>query len=99
MTKAGKVWGETRLVTRNPALELHEIAFKAGHKCSEHNHLSKFNGFLVLEGVLLLRVWQESGLVDPATFISHRVDFSEAAACFPEWLNPATGVIKAMISF
>jgi hypothetical protein len=30
MTKAGKVWGETRLVTRNPALELHEIAFKAG---------------------------------------------------------------------
>lgn len=38
------------------------------------------------------------GLVDPATFISHRVEFSEAAACFPEWLNPATGVIKAMIS-
>ena len=38
------------------------------------------------------------GLVDPATFISHRVNFSEAAACFPQWLDPATGVIKAMIS-
>jgi 2-desacetyl-2-hydroxyethyl bacteriochlorophyllide A dehydrogenase len=38
------------------------------------------------------------GLVDPATFISHRVEFEAAADSFPQWLNPATGVIKAMIS-
>jgi len=64
MTKAGKVWGETRLVTRNAALELHEITFKAGAVCSEHKHLRKWNGFMVLSGVMLVRVWQESGLVD-----------------------------------
>ena len=64
MTKAGKVWGETRLVTRNAALELHMISFKAGAVCSEHKHLRKWNGFMVLSGVMLVRVWQESGLVD-----------------------------------
>jgi quercetin dioxygenase-like cupin family protein len=77
MTKAGKVWGETRLVTRNPALEVHDITFRAGHKCSEHRHLSKWNGFMVLEGTLLLRVWQESGLVDVTTLVAG--DWAEVA--------------------
>jgi quercetin dioxygenase-like cupin family protein len=67
MTKAGKVWGETRLITRNPALEMHMISFKAGAVCSEHLHRGKWNGFLVLSGVMLVRVWQESGLVDVTT--------------------------------
>jgi quercetin dioxygenase-like cupin family protein len=62
--KAGKVWGQTELITRNPALELHRIRFEAGAQCSEHLHKWKWNGFLVLSGVMLVRVWQESGLVD-----------------------------------
>jgi quercetin dioxygenase-like cupin family protein len=70
MTKAGKVWGETRLVTRNPALELHYITFRAGAMCSEHLHRTKFNGFLVLSGALKIKVWQESGLVDETVLLA-----------------------------
>lgn len=62
--KAGKVWGQTELVTRNAALEMHKIKFVAGAQCSEHLHKWKWNGFYVLSGVMLVRVWQESGLVD-----------------------------------
>jgi mannose-6-phosphate isomerase-like protein (cupin superfamily) len=68
--KAGKVWGETRLITRNPALELHMISFRAGAMCSEHKHLTKWNGFLVLSGAMRVRVWQESGLVDETLLVS-----------------------------
>ena len=61
---AGKVWGETELITRNAALEMHRIRFKAGTQCSEHRHVSKWNGFLVLSGEMLVKVWQPGGLVD-----------------------------------
>jgi 2-desacetyl-2-hydroxyethyl bacteriochlorophyllide A dehydrogenase len=37
------------------------------------------------------------GEVDPATYITHRVAFDKAADAFASWLNPASGVIKAMI--
>lgn len=35
--------------------------------------------------------------VDPATYITHRVPFDAAKTEFANWLNPANGVIKAMI--
>jgi len=38
-------------------------------------------------------------LLDPATYITHRVLFDEVKDNFESWLNPATGVIKAMVSF
>lgn len=37
-------------------------------------------------------------LLDPATYITHRVLFDEVKGNFESWLNPATGVIKAMVS-
>lgn len=37
------------------------------------------------------------GRVDPVTFITHRAAFEEAGLQFPDWLDPARGVIKAMI--
>jgi 2-desacetyl-2-hydroxyethyl bacteriochlorophyllide A dehydrogenase len=37
-------------------------------------------------------------LLDPATYITHRVQFDEVKDNFESWLNPATGVIKAMVS-
>jgi 2-desacetyl-2-hydroxyethyl bacteriochlorophyllide A dehydrogenase len=37
------------------------------------------------------------GLVQPATFITHRVAFDQVKDQFASWLNPATGVIKAMV--
>ena len=35
--------------------------------------------------------------VDPTGFITHRVSFNQVKDEFTSWLNPATGVIKAMI--
>lgn len=37
------------------------------------------------------------GLVDPTTFITHRVLFEQVKEEFEGWLNPANGVIKAMV--
>ncbi|TLV03785.1 zinc-binding alcohol dehydrogenase family protein [Dyadobacter luticola] len=40
----------------------------------------------------------KSGQVDPKTYITHRVTFSQVKDEFESWLDPATGVIKAMVS-
>jgi 2-desacetyl-2-hydroxyethyl bacteriochlorophyllide A dehydrogenase len=37
--------------------------------------------------------------INPATYITHRVAFNEVKDNFEGWLNPATGVIKAMVEF
>ncbi len=34
-----------------------------------------------------------------AAYITHRARFDEVGDCFADWLNPANGVIKAMIEF
>jgi 2-desacetyl-2-hydroxyethyl bacteriochlorophyllide A dehydrogenase len=36
--------------------------------------------------------------VNPSTYITHRVNFDEVKDDFENWLNPATGVIKAMVT-
>jgi 2-desacetyl-2-hydroxyethyl bacteriochlorophyllide A dehydrogenase len=41
----------------------------------------------------------KKGLVKPTTYITHRVPFEAVKDQFESWLNPATGVIKAMIEF
>lgn len=40
----------------------------------------------------------KKGLVDPTNYITHRVKFDEVKDEFESWLNPANGVIKAMVS-
>jgi threonine dehydrogenase-like Zn-dependent dehydrogenase len=35
--------------------------------------------------------------INPLSFISKRVSFSDAADGFPDWLNPSSHVIKAVI--
>ena len=40
----------------------------------------------------------KNGLVDPATYITHRVGFDEVKNNFKGWLDPANRVIKAMVS-
>jgi 2-desacetyl-2-hydroxyethyl bacteriochlorophyllide A dehydrogenase len=37
------------------------------------------------------------GLIDPTTYITHRVGFDEVKTEFAGWLDPARGVIKAMV--
>jgi 2-desacetyl-2-hydroxyethyl bacteriochlorophyllide A dehydrogenase len=39
----------------------------------------------------------KQGLIDPSTYLTHRVMFDEVKNEFENWLNPATGVIKAMV--
>ncbi len=39
----------------------------------------------------------KKGLVNPTTYITHRVQFNEVKDNFESWLNPATGVIKAIV--
>ncbi|MBZ4189179.1 zinc-binding alcohol dehydrogenase family protein [Niabella beijingensis] len=41
----------------------------------------------------------KAGAIRPQTYITHMVDFDEVPAQFASWLNPATGVIKAMVHF
>jgi 2-desacetyl-2-hydroxyethyl bacteriochlorophyllide A dehydrogenase len=40
----------------------------------------------------------KNGFVNPSTYITHEVKFSELRDVFPKLLNPATGVIKAMVA-
>lgn len=39
----------------------------------------------------------KTGKVTPATYITHRVKFDEVKDNFESWLDPANGVIKAMV--
>lgn len=39
----------------------------------------------------------EKGLIDPTTYITHRVQFNQLQSQFPGFLDPANGVIKAMV--
>jgi threonine dehydrogenase-like Zn-dependent dehydrogenase len=39
----------------------------------------------------------KKGLVNPATYITHRVPFDSVKNEFESWLDQATGVIKAMV--
>jgi 2-desacetyl-2-hydroxyethyl bacteriochlorophyllide A dehydrogenase len=39
----------------------------------------------------------QNGLVDPATYITHRVEFGQVKENFNSWLNPTNGVIKAIV--
>lgn len=39
-----------------------------------------------------------TGLIDPTMYITHRVDFHQVKDNFATWLDPGTGVIKAMVA-
>lgn len=41
----------------------------------------------------------QKGLVKPPSLITHKVSFADIADHFESWLNPATGVVKAMVVF
>ena len=40
----------------------------------------------------------KKGLIDPAKYVTHRVGFNDVTKDFNSWLDPATGVIKAMVT-
>ena len=40
----------------------------------------------------------KKGLISPTTYITHRVTFGQVRDTFASWLDPANGVIKAMVA-
>jgi len=57
---SGKIWGTTELIEHNGSLEFHRIEFKANHCCSEHYHSTKWNGFFVEEGTMMIKTWTDN---------------------------------------
>jgi len=57
--KEGKIWGTTELVESNSCLEFHRIEFKKDVCCSEHQHQTKYNGFFVESGRMMIKVWRD----------------------------------------
>jgi hypothetical protein len=39
----------------------------------------------------------KKNMVSPTNYITHRVSFDDVKNNFASWLNPTTGVIKAMV--
>ena len=63
--KQGKIWGQTELIHANGVLEFHRIDFKKNVQCSKHKHKYKWNGFYVVSGKLMIKVWKtDQGLID-----------------------------------
>ena len=40
----------------------------------------------------------EEGRIDTRPWLTHRADFADVPAIFPTWLQPQTGVIKAVVN-
>tara|TARA_B100000586_G_scaffold231793_1_gene180941 strand:- start:35 stop:592 length:558 start_codon:yes stop_codon:yes gene_type:complete len=90
--KAGKIWGQTELIHANGVLEFHRIEYKAGYKCSEHEHEFKWNGFYVESGKMIVRVWQNDyDLVDETILLPG--DFTQVKpGCVHQFEGLETGV-------
>lgn len=67
--KAGKTWGETRLLFRNDNFEVHRIYIKEGGFCSKHLHKHKHNIFYVDKGCLSIDVWKNDYDLIDETFL------------------------------
>ena len=90
--KAGKICGQTELIHANGVLEFHRIEYKAGYKCSEHEHEFKWNGFFVESGKMLIRVWQNDyDLVDETILLPG--DFTQVKpGCIHQFEGIESGV-------
>jgi 2-desacetyl-2-hydroxyethyl bacteriochlorophyllide A dehydrogenase len=79
------------------------IGLQKGDICFSHPEFHKREGTLMSSRNATRQDFEhvigkmKSGEVNPATYISHRTIFGEVAAKFESWLDPANGVIKAMV--
>ncbi|MBT3342701.1 MAG: zinc-binding alcohol dehydrogenase family protein [Gemmatimonadetes bacterium] len=70
----------------NPEFHRRELSLLA----SRNSTSAQFRRILAL---------MECGDVDTTPWITHRTDFEAVVEEFPSWLEPQTGVVKAMLSF
>jgi 2-desacetyl-2-hydroxyethyl bacteriochlorophyllide A dehydrogenase len=79
------------------------IGLQKGEICFSHPEFHKREGTLMSSRNATRADFEhvianmKSGEVKPATYITHRVLFDRVADEFESWLNPANGVIKAMV--
>jgi 2-desacetyl-2-hydroxyethyl bacteriochlorophyllide A dehydrogenase len=79
------------------------IGLQKGEICFNHPEFHKREGTLMSsrnatrEDFEHVIASMKKGEVDPTTYITHRVSFDDVKQEFDQWLNPANGVIKAMV--
>lgn len=64
MKKESKIWGTTIEILKTPFVEVHRASILKGGNCSVHKHLYKINGFYVESGQIMIRKFQDNGLID-----------------------------------
>ncbi len=80
------------------------IGLQKGDICFSHPEFHKREGTLMSsrnatrDDFAQVISAMKNGEVNPATYITHRANFGEIVEQFASWLNPATGVIKAMVT-
>lgn len=79
------------------------IGLQKGDICFSHPEFHKREGTLLSSRNATRQDFEhviasmKKGLVKPTTYITHRVLFDQVKDEFENWLNPANGVIKAMV--
>jgi len=68
--KQTKVWGTTTKLFERNETSTHLIEIEAGGYCSKHMHVSRYNEFFVLHGMLEVIVWREDSALKDTTIIS-----------------------------
>lgn len=80
------------------------IGLQKGEICLSHPEFHKREGTLMSSRNATKADFEhvidsmKKGWIDPLTYITHRVAFTSVSDDFESWLNPETGVIKAMVS-
>jgi 2-desacetyl-2-hydroxyethyl bacteriochlorophyllide A dehydrogenase len=80
------------------------IGLQKGDICFNHPEFHKREGTLMSSRNAVRADFEhvidclEKGLINPLTYITHRVKFDEVKGEFANWLKPETKVIKAMVS-
>lgn len=93
-SKSGKVWGTTELIESNGSFELHRIEFKRNGHCSEHKHQTKFNGFYIESGRMMIKVWaEEDNLYKPdITFLGPGGYFKVEPGIYHQFIGIEDGI-------
>ncbi|MBD2755735.1 zinc-binding alcohol dehydrogenase family protein [Spirosoma validum] len=79
------------------------VGLQKGDVCVSHPEFHKREGTLMSSRNATRQDFEhvissmKQGLVDPTTYITHRVAFGQVRDTFASWLDPANGVIKAIV--
>lgn len=86
----GKIWGWTEAKLITPGIEIHRLSIKPQAYCSRHRHSFKHNAFLVVSGVLHVRIEREYG-IDETTLTAGQMTTVEPRYFHKFWTGPDVG--------